>query len=239
MRSLLAPALLLCLLIAGCGGKKSPRAVKAVPKSVGSTETGIASWYGHPYHGRRSANGEVYDMEQSTAAHRTLPFGTWVRIKNLSNDKTVEVRITDRGPFIRKRIIDLSKAAARSIDLIGPGITKVKLTVIAGPTKPVAAATVPVPISRGPAAPATFAVQVGAFSNKANAERLRLTMEKRYGGARLVTQETSPSRWRVLVGSERTELDAEALAARIRSEIPEATGTFVVRIDGDHVGDRI
>ena len=136
MRLLLAPALLFCLLIAGCGGRKAPRAAKAIPRPVGSTETGIASWYGDPYHGRRAANGEIYDMEQWTAAHRTLPFGTWVRVKNLSNNKTVEVRITDRGPFVRDRIIDLSKAAARSIDLIGPGTAKVKLTVIAGPSGP-------------------------------------------------------------------------------------------------------
>ena len=83
-----------------------------------TTETGIASWYGYPYHGRRAANGEIYDMEKLTAAHRTLPFGTWVRVTNLTNSKTVDVRITDRGPFIDGRIIDLSKAAAREIDQV-------------------------------------------------------------------------------------------------------------------------
>src|SRR4051812_24559569 len=116
--------------VTGCAHKK----VKvAAPPRIGSTETGIASWYGHPYHGRRAANGEVYDMEKLTAAHRTYPFDTWVRVKNLSNDRTVDVRIQDRGPFIKGRIIDLSHAAAREIELIGPGVTKVKLTVIAPP----------------------------------------------------------------------------------------------------------
>src|SRR4051812_39188209 len=83
--------------IVGCGGKK----VKAAkPPRVGSTETGVASWYGYPYHGRRAANGEIYDMEKPTAAHRTLPFDTWVRVRNITNDKTVDVRIQDRGPFV-------------------------------------------------------------------------------------------------------------------------------------------
>src|ERR1700720_3128632 len=71
----------------------------AGPKAL-EAETGIASWYGYPYHGRHAANGEIYDMEKLTAAHRTLPFGTWVRVVNLTNDKTVEVRIIDRGPFV-------------------------------------------------------------------------------------------------------------------------------------------
>ena len=99
----------------GCGKKVKT----AKPPKVGSGETGIASWYGHPYHGRRAANGEIYDMEKLTAAHRTYPFDTWVRVRNLSNDRTVDVRIQDRGPFVRGRIIDLSHAAAREIDLLG------------------------------------------------------------------------------------------------------------------------
>ncbi len=105
--------------VAGCGGKR--RARVAAPARIGSAETGVASWYGYPYHGRRAANGEIYDMEKMTAAHRTLPFGTWVRVKNLANSRTVEVRITDRGPFVGGRILDLSHAAAVTLDMIGPG----------------------------------------------------------------------------------------------------------------------
>jgi rare lipoprotein A (peptidoglycan hydrolase) len=82
-------------------------------KHPGYTETGIASWYGHPYHGRPAADGEIYDMETMVAAHRTLPLNTWVRVYDLDNNKTVEVRIVDRGPFVDGRIIDLSHAAAR------------------------------------------------------------------------------------------------------------------------------
>ena len=84
---------------------------------IGHTESGIASWYGNPYHGRRAANGEIYDMEKLTAAHRTFAFGTWVRVHNLDNGKTVDVRITDRGPYAKGRDIDLSQAAAREIGL--------------------------------------------------------------------------------------------------------------------------
>src|SRR5687768_11714060 len=92
---------MIMLLTSACGGKRT----KLKVARIGATEQGIASWYGNPYHGRRAANGEIYDMEKLTAAHRTLPFGTWLRVKNLSNEKTVEVRIQDRGPFIDGRII--------------------------------------------------------------------------------------------------------------------------------------
>ncbi len=104
-----------------------------VPAKIGATETGIASWYGAPYHGRRAASGEIYDMEQLTAAHRTLPFQTWVEVTDLDNGKRVNVRIIDRGPFVSGRIIDLSLAAARQIEMVGPGIARVKLKVIKPP----------------------------------------------------------------------------------------------------------
>ena len=118
-------ALLLALGLAGCHKKKpktpqAPRAHAAIPAPVGSIEEGLASWYGPPYHGRQAADGEIYNMEKMTAAHRTLPFQTWVRVTNRQNGLTVDVRITDRGPFVEGRIIDLSKAAARRIQLLGP-----------------------------------------------------------------------------------------------------------------------
>src|SRR2546425_5336798 len=119
------------VLLSGCGGRK--RVSLPAAARIGATETGVASWYGHPYHGRAAANGEIYDMEKMTAAHRTLPFGTWVLVTNLANNKTVEVRITDRGPFIDGRIIDLSHAAARAIDLIGPGTARVRVEIISAP----------------------------------------------------------------------------------------------------------
>jgi rare lipoprotein A len=118
-------------LLTGCGKKTSAHVPSPVtPARIGETETGIASWYGVPYHGRRSANGEIYDMEKFTAAHRTFPFDTWVEVTNLENKKHVDVRITDRGPFVNGRIIDLSQAAARELDMITAGIVKVKIKVI-------------------------------------------------------------------------------------------------------------
>src|SRR2546428_7552002 len=107
MRLLLPATLAFLLLAAGCARKH--RATTS-PRPPGPAEVGQASWYGYPYHGRRAANGEIYDMEKLTAAHRTLAFGTWVRVQNLDNQKTVDVKITDRGPFARNRIIDLSRA---------------------------------------------------------------------------------------------------------------------------------
>src|SRR5437899_1833084 len=103
MRQFVCVAMAACMLLSGCGGKKRaklPSAPGLGTAGLGTTEIGVASWYGHPYHGRHTANGEIYDMEKMTAAHRTLPFGTWVRVKNLENNKTCDVRIIDRGPFI-------------------------------------------------------------------------------------------------------------------------------------------
>ncbi len=183
---------------------------------VENNETGLASWYGHPYHGRPAAGGEIYDMEQMTAAHRTLPFGTWVRVHDLDNGKSVDVRINDRGPFVDGRIIDLSHAAARVIAMIGPGTAQVRLEILSLPAA---------------VGPARFAVQVGAFQNRDNAERLRREMEAKYGAARVVERAGSPVLWRVLVGMETTQEGAAALAQRIRTESGAATPAFVVRVD--------
>ena len=126
------------LLTAACGKKRTsasaprstPSAAAAKPAKPGTTQVGLASWYGEPYHGRRAANGEIYDMNQLTAAHRTLPFDTLVNVLNLDNQREVQVRINDRGPFVGDRIIDLSRAAAQQISMIGPGTAKVRLKVI-------------------------------------------------------------------------------------------------------------
>jgi rare lipoprotein A len=111
----------------------TPAATPATSVRPGHTETGIASWYGNPYHGRRTASGEIYDMEQLTAAHPTLPFQTFIEVTNLDNGKRVTVRITDRGPFAKGRILDLSHAAARAIEMLGPGTARVRLKVVKAP----------------------------------------------------------------------------------------------------------
>lgn len=117
------------------GGRTSPansgRATSRPSEVPGGFEQGLASWYGVPFNGRRSANGEIYDMYKFTAAHRTLPFDTVVRVTNLDNGMQTEVRITDRGPFVEDRIIDLSLAAARAIGMVGTGTARVKLDIIA------------------------------------------------------------------------------------------------------------
>jgi rare lipoprotein A len=203
------------LLLVACGEKRNVRAAIPSPVVGSLPEVGVASWYGHPYHGRASASGEIYDMEQMTAAHRTLPFGTWVRVFNLDNDKTVAVRINDRGPFVDNRVIDLSHAAARAIGMIGPGLARVRLEIMATPAA----------VTSG-----FYAVQVGAFQVRANAERLRAEMEARYGSARMVLRSGEPPLWRVLVGQESTVDGAGSLAARLRSEQDgKLSQAFVVR----------
>lgn len=96
----------------------------------GFKEKGLASWYGEPFHGRRTANGEVYDMNKVSAAHKTLPLGTWVEVKNLNNKKALVMRINDRGPFIAGRVIDLSREAAKKIEMIQTGVAPVTVRAI-------------------------------------------------------------------------------------------------------------
>lgn len=96
----------------------------------GAAETGHASWYGRPHHGRMTASGERYDMHALTAAHPTLPFGTRLRVVNLANDREVELRVNDRGPWIRGRILDLSYAAARALGALQAGVIRVRVTIL-------------------------------------------------------------------------------------------------------------
>jgi peptidoglycan lytic transglycosylase len=202
------------LTLASCAKKHHVTRVAPPPPRIISGEIGLASWYGHPYHGRPGADGEIYDMEGFTAAHRTLPFGTWVRVVNLTNDKTVDVRITDRGPFVQGRIIDLSHAAAVAINLIGPGVARVRLDILSLPSTL--------------SADNWYGVQAGAFRDPNRAERLRRSLEKEYGPARLVLRPGDPPLWRVLVGRVPSEQAAASLAQRIR---PESGTAFVVRLD--------
>jgi rare lipoprotein A len=181
------------------------------PVRVGTIETGVASWYGFPYHGRRAASGEVYDMEQLTAAHRTLPFQTWVEVTNLANGKQVDVRINDRGPFAKGRIVDLSQAAARDIDMLRAGTARVRLKVIAPVTQPVAPTAAP-PSNN------CFVVQAGAFTDRDRAESLRATLEDPSTPARVLSSPTTPPLWRVIVGREMTRDQATELAIRIRQQ---------------------
>ena len=215
-------AMLFLLLFASCARKQNTAHKSASmpkPARLGWKQQGIASWYGDPYHGRRAANGEVYDMEAFTAAHKTLPFETWVRVRDLSNKKQTEVRITDRGPFVEGRILDLSKAAAREIDLLGPGISRVKIEVIRSPK-----------MARNPApnfvAP-KFSLQIAAVNDKQVAQRIS-KHASRFGSSRIVLKPaSSPPVYRVLVEADSGQIPRELLE-RVRSEFTDA---FLTRVD--------
>jgi rare lipoprotein A len=204
-----------------CGRKRhrvrtarQPYPQHPVSVPVGTTEQGLASWYGVPYHGRPAADGEIYDMEQLVAAHRTMPFNTWLKVTNLNNGRTVNVRVIDRGPFVQSRIIDLSKAAARQIQMLGPGVAPVRLEVISAP--------VDVPAND------FYAVQVGAFASEANAEMLRSRYAAQYGSAQISIKQGHVPLYRVLVGKLPSADAAQQLANQLR---PQVGQVFVVRLD--------
>ena len=184
------------------------------PAPLGYIEEGNASWYGLPFHGRRASNGEIYDMNKLTAAHRTMAFNTLVRVTNLSNGKTVVVRITDRGPFVENRIIDLSRAAAQAIESIGPGVVPVRLEVISG-SDPFGG---------------FFTVQVGAFKDPGNAQRLRDRLDALYPPAFIQqVQLDDGTFYRVRVGKISGEQSAERFAEQLKSK--EGFHSMVVRLD--------
>ncbi|HBI15487.1 MAG TPA: septal ring lytic transglycosylase RlpA family lipoprotein [Desulfobulbaceae bacterium] len=144
-----------------------------IDSADGYREKGVASWYGHPFHGRKTANGETYDMQAMTAAHKILPMNTMLLVHNLENGRETVVRINDRGPFAKERVIDLSYAAAKELDMIGPGLGRIEIiamgqetgTAIKGEGKP--AQLVHQDFTRG-----NYFVQVGSFLNRSYAERV-------------------------------------------------------------------
>jgi len=174
----------------------------------------VASWYGVPFNGHRTSDGEIYDMYQFTAAHRTLPFGSIVQVTDLATGRQIDVRINDRGPFVSNRIIDLSYSAAKALGMLGPGTAPVRLDMVSGPN-PLAG---------------FFGVQIGAFSVEANAERLRAGLSARYAPVSVVPYD-SPNGllYRVRVGRLSTEQAAQQLAAQLRAD--GQLTTFVVRLD--------
>lgn len=193
--------------------KRGKNSSGGVPE--GYNEEGNASWYGVPFNGRRASNGEIYDMYKLTAAHRTLPFDTMVRVTNLSNGKSTTVRITDRGPFVDNRIIDLSLAAAREIESVGPGVVPVRLEVITPGIDPTAG---------------YFTVQVGAFRDSANAQRLRDRLNLSYSPI-FIQQYDSPDGtfYRVRVGKVSGEDAARQFGEKLRDR--EGVTPIVVRLD--------
>ena len=189
------------LLAAGCASSPTAR--------PGDRERGLASWYGPGFHGRQTANGETYDMHAMTAAHKSLPFDTVVEVRNRDNGRRTRVRINDRGPFVRGRIIDLSRAAAETLGMIGPGVARVEIVVVKRRARAA---------PRGRTAGGSWSVQVGAFDDpRGAAERARQL--RGYGEVRVVTE---GGLHKVLLGPWPRLDPAERLAARLRRDGFEA-----------------
>jgi rare lipoprotein A len=182
MRTRLLSAASLCLLLGARAWAFAP-------------EEGLASWYGGKFHGRRTASGELFDTNEFTAAHRSLPFGTLVLVTNLNNGKSAVVRINDRGPFVAGRIIDLSRAAATAIGITGKGVAPVRIQ----------------PASRD--VPLTFCVQLGAFRARAYAEKLLARLAGR--GFAATIEQADGGIWRVLIPGV-AEKELEATRRRLR-----------------------
>jgi rare lipoprotein A len=180
-----------------------------------ATETGLASWYGPPYHNRLGANGEVYNMNAMTAAHRTFPLGSIVRVTNVKTGSTALVRITDRGPFIPGRILDLSLAAARKLDVWQPGVAQVKVELMQ------AAA----PLSSG----GKWAVQIGGFTHEHAANKLADHLTHRYHSANVLRFKSPAGDWWIRVRVLDDDHDrAEKLVAETRTS---EGAVFLVRLD--------
>ena len=226
-------------LLSGCGGHKTARQKVPPPPTVtpaqpsqqaaaGSNpaynvprnskpiyvETGLASWYGPPYNHHKGANGEIYDQDAMTAAHRTLPLNSMVRVTNLSTGHIAMVRITDRGPFVEDRILDLSLAAAKAVDVWRPGTAEVKIEVL----------TAPAPIAQG----GRWCVQIGAFQSEKEARKMKEKLQDRYETANVI-QFTGPTGEWVRI---RPQGDDKQVAEEVASKTHvKEGGVFLVRLD--------
>ncbi len=166
------------------------------------TQEGIASWYGADFHGKKTSNGEIYDMHAMTAAHKTLPLGTYVLVHNLENNKMIEVRINDRGPFVRGRIIDLSFKAATELGVIKNGTARVKIAALGTDPKPTVDAKAPGQYHAGNYSSGKFSFQVGAFSSRENAEKMKKDLEKTHKNVHIAVHDDGAKiLYRVRVGS--------------------------------------
>ena len=192
------------LLLAGCFGHTQ----KPSTLSTNQKQQGIASWYGPGFYGKSTASGEPYNMWAMTAAHQTLPFGTWVKVKKVSTGKAVTVQINDRGPFVKGRIIDLSYAAARELTIIGDGTAKVTLTIL---DKSQAS----IPLSQ---TNKKFWVQAGKFSSLREAMVLRERLAHDYAGVQVKTVNLSSGELhRVQIGSFESEKRAQTVVRALKN----------------------
>ena len=180
-----------------------------------ATETGLASWYGPPYHNRRGSNGEIYNMHAMTAAHRTYPLGSIVRVTNVKTGAAALVRITDRGPFIPGRVVDLSLAAAKKLDVYQPGVAQVKVELMQS-----AAST---------GSPGKWAVQIGGFPHQPAATKLADHLKRRYRTAQVLCFSSPAGDWWIRI---RVLDDDHARAQKLAAETQTPEGSvFLVRLD--------
>ena len=185
-----------------------------LPDSRGFRQRGLASWYGKDFHGKKTSNGEIYNMYAWTAAHKTLPLGTYVRVHHLSNNRSIQVRINDRGPFVRGRIIDLSYTAAKELGVVGPGTAEVEVVALGTPTSTDGGR--PRSFVQGDYYSGNFTLQVGAFLNHENAERLRQKLDAQYINAHITEYDNGQNiYYRVRVGKATNLEDATKFEAHL------------------------
>lgn len=202
------------LALSGC--RSSPSQVYPPDYPIGYVQRGMASWYGPGFHGNKTANGERYDMHQLTAAHRTLPLGSIAVVRSLTSGRQVTVRINDRGPFVKGRVLDLSLAGARAIGMIGKGTDEIELRVIGYAPRP--------------GGVGVLRVQIGAFASLENARALLARAESEFPGGRIMGVNLPEGRrYRVQVGQFLTETQAMAASARLDRILN--VESFVVRDD--------
>ena len=202
-----------------------------LPDSVGFVQTGGASWYGEEFHGRKTSSGEIYDMHKKSAAHKTLPLGTYVKVTNLSNNRHTIVRINDRGPFVKGRIIDLSYEAAKEIRLIGPGVATIKIAALGKEVGETLSKDGPRPlVELKDLQEGEFTIQVGAFKKRENAvtlaDRLRIIFD--YVNISRIVDEDNNIFFRLHVSKSKSLSQAGELEKRL--EDMGFTDAFIVRI---------
>ncbi len=229
-----AEVFLLCVLISGCGHRRArvapppppPEMEQPIPQAAApeqrqnnagrviSTEVGLASWYGAPYHNARGANGQIYNQNAMTAAHRTLPLGTVVRVTNLATRQSAIVTITDRGPFVRGRMLDLSRAAAIKIGVWRTGTARVRLEVLRSPPSA--------------AREGRWCVQIGVFQRSGSARKLRDHLQRQYPRANVIDFKGVTGYWVRIKPSGETYRAATDVVRHVGLSEGEA---YIVRLD--------
>jgi len=234
---------LLAILMSGCGkhvtsegmNRTAPRGTykpytingqtyHPLQSSAGFVEEGQASWYGRDFHGKPTSSGEPYNMDDMTGAHKLLPMHTQVLVTNLENGRRVEIRINDRGPFARGRVLDLSRAAADRLGVRGAGTARVRVEALGGPSRPGTPGTPGAPGYRQDDIPGTFYVQVAAYSRPENAQSLTESMRRRgFGGSRVQNAMVNGKNyWRVQLGTFQSVSAASAALGKLERDFPSS-----------------